>query len=124
MMLNGRRLYTHHWLSPTGDPYTYHYKDVIHSDRKAATMALKPGTNPAPTPRFNETAIAIGGSMLIALVLATLFTGNPFRAMQLAYTDYSNTPAAGASKASTTHAPLTATPPANKPSAEDTKTNG
>ena len=87
-------------------------------------MAPKPGTNPAPTPRFNETAIAIGGAALLALVLATLLTGNPFRAMQLAYTDYSGTPAAGAPKASTTHAPLTATPPANKPDAEDTKTNG
>ena len=87
-------------------------------------MALKPGTTPTRPPRFNETAMAIGGSMLIALVLATLLTGNPFRAMTLAYTDYSNTPAAGAPKASTTHAPLTATPPANKPSADDTKTNG
>ena len=87
-------------------------------------MSPKPGTTPASTPRFNETAVAIGASMLIALVLATLLTGNPFRAMQLAYTDYSGTPAAGAPKASTTHAPMTATPPANKPSAEDTKTNG
>ena len=87
-------------------------------------MARKPGTNPAPTPRFNETAIAIGGAMVLAVILGTLLTGNPFRAMQLAYTDYSNTPAAGAPKASTTHAPLTATPPANKPSATDTPTNG
>ncbi len=87
-------------------------------------MALKPGISPGPTPRFNETAIAIGASFVIALVLATLMTGNPFRAMRLAYTDYSNTPAAGAPKASTTRAPETATPPANKPSATDTKTNG
>ena len=87
-------------------------------------MAIKPGSTPAPTPRFNETAIAIGGALIIGLVLATIFTGNPFRAMRLAYTDYSGTPAAGAPKASTTHAPATATPPASHPSAEDTKTNG
>ena len=87
-------------------------------------MAIKPGTVPARPPRFNETSLAIGGSLLLALVLATLLTGNPFRAMRLAYTDYSNTPAAGAPKASTTRAPETTTAPANKPSPEDTKTNG
>ena len=74
-------------------------------------MALKPGMNPAPTPRFNETAIAIGVALVISLVLATLLTGNPFRAMGLAYTDYSHTPAAGAPKASTTRAPETTTLP-------------
>ncbi len=87
-------------------------------------MARSPGTTPAPTPRFNETAIAIGASFVIAAVLATLVTGNPLRAMQLAYTDYSNTPATGEAKASTTRAPETATQPAAKPSATDTKTNG
>lgn len=56
-------------------------------------MAIKPGTSPAPAPRFNETAVAIAGSLVIGIVLATLFTGNPLRAMKLAYTDYS-TPAA------------------------------
>ena len=55
-------------------------------------MAIKPGMSPAPTPRFNETAVAIGGALVVGLVLATLFTGNPLRAMKLAYTDYS-TPA-------------------------------
>ena len=87
-------------------------------------MAPKPGTTPAPTPRFNETTIAIAGSFVIALVLATLVTGNPLRAMRLAYTDYSGTPAAGEAKASTTRAPETATQPDAKPSATDTKTNG
>jgi uncharacterized membrane protein len=52
-------------------------------------MAIKPGTSPAPTPRFNETAVAIAASFVIGLVLATILTGNPFRAMRLAYTDYS-----------------------------------
>ncbi len=69
-------------------------------------MAIKPGTTP-PTPRpprFNETAIAIGASFVIAAVLSSLFVSNPFRAAQLAYTDYSNTPAAGAPKAQTERA--------------------
>ncbi len=71
-------------------------------------MAVKPTvTQPARTPRFNETALAIGGSLVIALVLATLVTGNPFRALVLAYTDYSHTPAAGAPKADTVNAPNT-----------------
>ena len=65
-------------------------------------MAMKPTTTP---PRFNETAIAIGGALLLAIVLGTALTGNPFRALRLAYTDYSHTPAAGAPTASTTHAP-------------------
>ena len=69
-------------------------------------MATKPGTTPTTprTPRFNETAIAIGGSLLIAIVLSSLFVANPFRAARLAYTDYSNTPAAGAPKAQTERA--------------------
>ena len=87
-------------------------------------MAINPGINPGPKPRFNETAIAIAGSFIVALVLATLVTGNPFRAMRLAYTDYSGTPAAGAPKASTTRAPAVATPPANTPSPTKTPTNG
>jgi hypothetical protein len=91
-------------------------------------MAIKPGTSPvlssAPGPRFNETAIAIGGALAIGIVLATLLTGNPFLAMKLAYTDYSEAPAAGEAKASTTRAPAPATMPAASPSAKDTKTNG
>lgn len=63
-------------------------------------MALKPSTTPAPkTPAFNPTAKAIAASAVIAIVLATLVTGNPFRAVRLAYLDYSHTPAAGAAKA-------------------------
>jgi len=50
-------------------------------------------------PRFNPTALAIAASAVVAVILATLLTGNPFRAVRLAYIDYSNTPAAGAPKA-------------------------
>ena len=71
-------------------------------------MAMKPTNVPLKRPMMNETAIAIAGSLVIAVVLATLVTGNPFRALVLAYTDYSGTPAAGAAKASTTNAPATA----------------
>ena len=49
-----------------------------------------------PKPRFNETTIAIVGSFVISMVLATVFVGNPFRAIHLAYLDYSHTPAGGA----------------------------
>jgi len=70
-------------------------------------MSLLPTVRPGEKPRFNETTIAIVGSFVIALILATIATGNPFRAVVLAYTDYSQTPAAGADKASTTRAPLT-----------------
>ena len=70
-------------------------------------MAVKPGSPPAKSPAFNETAIAIAVSLLIGAVLATVLTGNPMRATVLAYTDYSHTPAAGAPKASDTNAPLT-----------------
>ncbi len=73
-------------------------------------MALKPGTTPTKPPAFNETAQAIAGSIVISLIVATIMTGNPFRATRLAYTDYSHTPAAGAEKASTTTAPATQGP--------------
>ncbi|GAC1346618.1 MAG: hypothetical protein NVSMB18_29360 [Acetobacteraceae bacterium] len=66
-----------------------------------------PASPPAPTPRFNETARAIVVSLVISLILATLVTGNPFRALVLAYTDYSHTPAAGAPKADPINAPAT-----------------
>ncbi len=60
-------------------------------------MAVKPSTAPRNNAtRFNPTAMAILGSAVIAIILATLVTGNPFRAVQLAYLDYSHTPAAGA----------------------------
>ena len=65
-------------------------------------------------PRFNETAWAIIGSFVLSVVLATLLTGNPFRAMVLAYTDYSNTPAAGAPPADTVNAPADLRPNTQK----------
>ena len=59
-------------------------------------MAIKPTMSPLskPAPRFSPTAIAIAGTFAISIVLATLLVGNPFRALRLAYTDYSHTPAA------------------------------
>ena len=49
-------------------------------------MALKPGT-PSPAKRlpFNSTALAIAGSMVLSIILATLVTGNPIGAVQRAY---------------------------------------
>ena len=72
-------------------------------------MAVKPGTVPPPkqTP-FNPTAIAIGVSLIIGIIGATIVAGNPFRATRLAYLDYSHTPAGGAEKGSPTRAPATA----------------
>ncbi len=58
-------------------------------------------------PRMNETSWAILGSVVISIVLATIMVGNPFRALRLAYLDYSHTPAGGAAEASTTAAPAT-----------------
>ena len=52
-----------------------------------------------PREKARPTRRSIGVSALVAIVLATLITGNPFRAVQLAYLDYSSTPAAGAPKA-------------------------
>ena len=73
-------------------------------------MANTPVHPTGKTPAFNETTMAIVGSLVIGLVLATLLTGNPLRALVLAYTDYSHTPAAGAEKASDTRAPATQGP--------------
>jgi hypothetical protein len=73
-------------------------------------MANPPTTavpHPGPKPRFNETTLAIVGTFVIAMVLATIFVGNPFRAVRLAYLDYSHTPAGGAAKADTVNAPAT-----------------
>lgn len=74
-------------------------------------MAQKPGTSAlhATTrpPRFNETAIAIAGALVLAAALTTIFIANPFHVMRMAYTDYSHTPAApGVPIASDTRAPL------------------
>ena len=59
-------------------------------------MAIKPSMSPPskPAPRFNPTAIAIAGSFVLSIVLATILVGNPFHAVRLAYTDYSQRPAA------------------------------
>ena len=63
-------------------------------------MAVKPSTLPKNTAtRFNPTAQAIIASAVIAVILATVVTGNPFRAVRLAYLDYSHTPATGAANA-------------------------
>ena len=60
-------------------------------------MAVKPSTPPENNAaRFNPTAQAIVASAVIAVILATVVTGNPFRAVRLAYLDYSHTPATGA----------------------------
>ncbi len=60
-------------------------------------MAVKPSTLPKNNAtRFNPTAQAIVASAVIAVIGATLVTGNPFRAVRLAYLDYSHTPATGA----------------------------
>jgi hypothetical protein len=58
-------------------------------------------------PRFNETLVAIIGSLVISVVLATIFVGSPFRALRLAYLDYAHTPAGGAAKSSPVNAPKT-----------------
>lgn len=79
--------------------------------RKGIAMALPvrtPGPHtPGNKPRFNETLVAIIGSLVISVVLATLFVGSPFRALRLAYLDYSHTPAGGAAKSSPVNAPKT-----------------
>lgn len=63
-------------------------------------MAVKPSMMPKNSAtRFNPTAQAIVASAVVAVILATLVTGNPFRAVRLAYLDYSHTPAAGAANA-------------------------
>lgn len=69
-------------------------------------MAL-PAHAPGNKPRFNETLWAIIGSLIISIVLATILVGSPFRALRLAYLDYSHTPAGGAADASDVAAPRT-----------------
>ena len=74
-------------------------------------MAHDP-THPHPvgkTPASKETTFAILGALVLALVLGTLMTGNPFRALRLAYLDYAGTPAAGLPAASDVKAPANAT---------------
>ena len=59
---------------------------------------------PHPTPAHTRPPPV---SLVISAVLATLMVGNPFRVVQLAYLDYSHTPAGGnVPIASDTRAPL------------------
>ena len=81
-------------------------------------MAVKPTMLPKNNAtRFNPTAQAIIASAVIAVIGATLVTGNPFRAIRLAYLDYSHTPAAGAPKADAAKADQ---PAAQEPAKSDT----
>ena len=41
--------------------------------------------NPKPPPRFDSTALAIGGSALLAIVLTSIFFANPITAVRDAY---------------------------------------
>ena len=55
-----------------------------------------------------ETLWAILGSLLIAVVLASVFAGNPLTSVSRAYQDYSREPKAVGPAASTTTPPATA----------------
>ncbi len=72
---------------------------------KGIDMAPPSPTSPSGS---RETLWAIVGSFVLALVLATVLAGNPFRALSLAYLDYSHTPAGGAAKGDPVQAPKTA----------------
>ena len=52
---------------------------------KSSPMATKPGEPPRKQVPFNPTALAIAGSMILSIILATLVTGNPIGAVQRAY---------------------------------------
>ena len=62
---------------------------------------------PPPTSKAGarETMWAIVGSFVLSLILASVLAGNPFRALGLAYLDYSHTPAGGAAKADPVRSP-------------------
>ncbi len=76
--------------------------------RKGTAMAaIHPADNKPATPASRETLYAIIGSFILSIILATILVGSPFRALRLAYLDYSHTPAGGAAKASPTEAPKT-----------------
>jgi hypothetical protein len=57
-------------------------------------MASTPDMTTGKPAASNETAIAIIGSFIVAIVLSFILIGNPFTATRLAYTDYSKAPAA------------------------------
>lgn len=67
-------------------------------------MAPHPATTPSGS---RETLWAIIGSFVLAIVVATVLAGNPFRALRLGYLDYSHTPAGGAAKGDPVQAPKT-----------------
>jgi hypothetical protein len=53
-------------------------------------------SNPAsPKTGSRETLWAIIGSLVFAIILATLMTGNPFSSLSRAYTDYPQEPRGG-----------------------------
>ena len=79
-------------------------------------MAIKPDMTAPKAPMMNETGKAIGASFVLALVVATILTGNPFTATRMAYTDYADKPVPGAAKS-----PVAAKPAAPAPAAAPAK---
>ena len=65
-------------------------------------------TNP---PASRETLWAIIGSFVLALILATVLAGNPFRALGRAYFDYSHEPGGSGAKAAPAAASVAPTAP-------------
>ena len=53
------------------------------------------------TPASRETLWAIIGSFVLSLILATILVGNPFRALGMAYFDYSHEPGVAAAQPAT-----------------------
>ena len=64
------------------------------------------------SPASRETLWAIIGSFILSLILATILVGNPFRALGMAYFDYSHEPGVVADRPATP--PASATPVAPK----------
>ena len=59
-------------------------------------MAINPAT---PKTGSRETLWAIIGSFVVAIILASLLTGNPFRSLGRAYFDYTHEPRGGSTTA-------------------------
>lgn len=74
-------------------------------------MAINPAT---PKTGSRETLWAIIGSFVVAIILASLLTGNPFRSLGRAYFDYTHEPRGGST---TTVGPGGVAPPAPAPAA-------
>ena len=62
-------------------------------------------------PASRETLWAIIGAFVLSLVLATILAGNPFRALGLAYFDYSHEPGGAGAKAAPPSASVPPTAP-------------